>query len=330
VKKDRLRYLGVLAFLIYGASQANAALTLTAAGTAQGFNLSTFATGFPNASGLGPLGIAFPAAGGVLIADIAGNIRRFPTDTDGQSAVSAPIGQNYGSNNAVGLAVVGGNIYMTQQLASAVVQVNNDGTFNQTIVSSGVFAATGIVANPFTGHLYVSTIDNGQIVEVDPVAKTTSILGHYIMDGMTLSADGKTLYGATYADVSSVEGGIVGIDTTTGLVKFDTGIIPGGVDGAALGTGTLAGLLFVNMNSGDFIEVNLNTLARTTIATGGSRGDFVTVDPNGSLLLTQSDSIVRLTPPAGGGFVGGPVPEPSSLIMFGLLFGGFLGWRQRR
>jgi len=168
---------------------------------------------------------------------------------------------------------------MTQQLASAVVQVNSNGTFNQTIVSSGVFAATGIVANPFTGHLFVSTIDNGQIVEIDPVAKTTSILGNYIMDGLTLSADGKTIAGATYANVSSVEGGIVGIDTTTGLVKFDTGIIPGGVDGAALGTGMLGGLLFVNLNNGNVVEVNVNTLAQTIIATGGSRGDFVTVDP---------------------------------------------------
>src|SRR5438552_2840191 len=36
-----------------------------------------------------------------------------------------------------------------------------------------------------------------------------------------------------------------------------------------------------------------------------TRGDFVVVDPNGSLLVTQSDEIDRLTPAPGNGFYSG-------------------------
>ena len=71
------------------------------------------------------------------------------------------------------------------------------------------------------------------------------------------------------------------------------------------------------------MEINFATDAQTLIASGGSRGDFVTVDPsNNSLLLTQSDRIIRLTPGSGAGF--GPVPEASTFVSTGLLMlGGF-------
>jgi hypothetical protein len=56
--------------------------------TADGFTLTTFASGFPN-SGTntpGPIGIAFPSSGSVMVTDVAsGQVVIFPTDTDGQS-----------------------------------------------------------------------------------------------------------------------------------------------------------------------------------------------------------------------------------------------------
>ena len=82
---------------------ARAGLTLTAAGIAQGLSLSTFASNFPNSGGIGPLGIAFPTSGGVLVSDGPGNVRLFATDSDGQSAASvAPI-HNFGAGNASGI-----------------------------------------------------------------------------------------------------------------------------------------------------------------------------------------------------------------------------------
>jgi hypothetical protein len=290
---------------------AQAQLTLTPAGLADNFTLSTFASGFPTSSNVGPLGMAF-VGGKVLVSDYPGNVRVFATDTDGQSAGAAPIAQNYGGANAIGMAQIGGKIYMTQQGNGTLVQINNDGTFNQ-IIATGLPAATGIIADPFTGNVFVSTIGNNVIYTIDPVAKTATPFKNIEADGLSLSGDGKTLYGA------NGNGHIYGFDTTTAAQIYDSGFIPDGVDGTAIGTGALAGNLFVNTNGGTVWEVNLGTNAQTLIAKGGSRGDFVSVDPtNDTLLLTQTDSIVRLSAPSGGGFGGNATPEPSTVASFAL------------
>ncbi len=331
--RARLRLGGTvlgLAMLLGGAGAAHAGLTLTPAGTALGFSLTPFATGFPNNGSVGPLGIAFPSTGGVLVTDYPGNIRLFPTDTNNQSAGATPITMNYGFANAVGLAQVGGNIYMTRQSIGDLVQVNNNGTFNQLIVA-GMPAATGIAPGLTNGHVFVSTLGNNVIWDVNPIAKTKSVFVNTSADGLTVSPDNLTLY-------AEVNGHILGYNIATKAQIFDSGLIPGGPDGAAAGTGSLAGFLFVNTNAGQVFEVNLSTLAQTLIATGGSRGDFVTVDPtDGSLLLTQTDSVVRLIPPAGGGFGGGDgggaapaVPEPSTLALLGVGGAVLAGWRRMK
>jgi hypothetical protein len=293
---------------------AQAQLTLTPAGMADNFTLSTFASGFPDGgTTVGPLGMAF-VGGKVLVSDYPGNVRVFATDTDGQTAASAPIAQNYGGANAVGMAQVGGKIYMTQQSANTLVQINNDGTFNQ-VIATGLPGATGIVADSFTGNVYVSAVNNSTIYTINPVTKTATPFKNIEADGLSLSSDGSVLYGA------NGNGHIYGFDTTTAAQIYDSGFIPDGVDGTAIGTGALAGNLFVNTNKGTIYEVNLGTNAQTLIANGGTRGDFVSVDPtNGTLLLTQTDSIVRLSAPSGGGFGGGngTVPEPSTVASFAL------------
>jgi hypothetical protein len=299
-----------------------AALTLTPAGVAQGLSLSTFASGFPSSGSVGPLGIGFTSTGGVIVSDFPGNVRVFATDTDNQTAASAPIGQNYGLGNAVGIAQVGNTFYMTQQGNGDLVQINSNGTFNQAIVA-GLPSATGIITNPLNGHLFVSTLGNNVIWDVDPVAKSKTLFVNAAPDGLSISPDGKTLYGALSTSH------IVGYDTTTKAVVFDSGAIPGGIDGTAVGTGLFAGLIFANTNGGTLVEVNLSTLAQTTIATGGSRGDFVTIDPaTNTLLITQTDSIIRLT---GASFT--TVPSPGSLTMMatGILGSlGAYGWIRRR
>ncbi len=114
-----LSLLGATALTVAGTlslgSRANAQLTLTPAGVTAGFSLSTFADNFPSDGSIGPLGIAFNG-GHVIVSDYPGNVRVFPTDTDGQHANLVAVGQNYGAHNAVGLATVGSNIYMTQQI----------------------------------------------------------------------------------------------------------------------------------------------------------------------------------------------------------------------
>lgn len=329
------------------ASQSHAGLTLTPAGAGQGFTLTTFASGFPTVgSGTpgfadGPFGIGFPAGGAVLVLDIFGDMRRFPTDTDGQTAAAAPITYMYGNHdpqnpiyNPGDIAASGGNLYITLSHSDLVVQINADGTFNQNIasVSATPDAAAGIAVNPVNGHLFVSVEDaSNSVVDVDPIAKTVTPFVSTVQspDGMTFNASGSILYVSTLDQF--LPGRVVGFDVVTKAQVFDSGIITGGPDGLAIGTGALAGNLFVNTNDGRVVEINLATHVQTEIANGGSRGDFVKVDPNnGTLLLIQSDSIVRLTPPPGGGFEGA-VPEPSTLTICSLLVLGsaVIGFRRR-
>jgi hypothetical protein len=317
--------------LLGSARPANADLALTQAGLDQQFKLTTFATGFPSIYDIGPLGIVFPAGGGVLVSDYPGNVRLFPNSSDGQ--VAGPVVQNYGFGNAVGLAQVGNAIYMAQQTRGAVVQLNPDGTWKQDVVT-GLPLATGIVANPANGHLIVSTASVvNKVFDVNPTAGTGTPIINAELDGLTITRDGSKLYAA------SENGHLVGYDLANGAKQmFDSGFIPGQIDGAVLGTGSLAGNIFVNTNDGTVVEVNLATGLQSLIAAGGSRGDFVMVDPtNDSLLLTQTDRIVRLTPPPGGGFGGnapGPadptVPEPSTAALLVLGGGALAGWRRWR
>jgi hypothetical protein len=298
-------------------------LTLTAAGTAAGFKLTPFAFNFPIAADTGgPLGMAFTTSGGVMVSDAPGNVRVFATDTDGQNAASVAPGASYGDENAKGLARVGSDFYLAEFNSGKVVKLNADGSFNQDIVSIGL--PTGIVANPVNGHLLVTSQTLNAIVDVDPIAKTTRTLisGLSRPDGISITPDGKTVYVSNYG-----AGHVLGFDLSTGKQVFDSGFISGGADGNALGSGGLAGNLFVNTNDGRVIEINLSSLAQTVLASGGTRGDFIASDPNGSLLVTQSSEIYRLTLPGGGGLTlagnpgavsGGPqAPPPAAPTALG-------------
>ena len=297
----------IAAIALLCANSADAVLTITTAGANQGLSITTFATGFPTTGQIGPLGIVYPG-NGVLVSDIVGNVRLFPTDTNNQVAVNAAVGQNYGGDHADGLVQVGNNIYMMGGLGGNVAQINPNGTFNQNIIT-GLARIVGCAANPITGHIYAS-VGTTDVLDIDPIAKTTSLLAQTSQpDGMMCSPDGHTLY---VAALNSSH--VLGYDTTTKAQVFDSGPIVGGVDGIALGQGAFANEMFVNLNAGSVVELNMTTLTQLVIASGGGRGDFVSVDPTtNTLLITQTDRVMRLN---GANFV----PEPSSILLMG--FGG--------
>lgn len=284
-----------------------AQMSLTSAGTSQGLSLTTFVSNVPN-SGIGPLGTAFEPDGSVLQVDYnAGTIVRLPSDADGQNFASGTVQSTWGGNNPTDLAQVNGVTYLTRQGTGDLVALNNDGTFNH-IVVGGMPAATGLAADPFTGHLFVSTLGNNVIWDVDPIAGTKTPFVNQSADGLTLSPDGTILY-------AEVGGHILGFNTTSKAQVFDSGFI-NGADGAAAGTGFFTGELFVNTNFGQLVEVNEATSAQTLIGTGGSRGDFVTVDTtNNTLLITQTDRVLRLN---GASFTSTPEPSVLSLLCAGL------------
>ena len=306
----------LVAALGAGVSNARAGMVLTTAGTTQGFTLSTFVDTFPNSGGggIGPIGVTFNSSGQAVIGDWnTGDMYVF-SDLDGQHASSVAITGTNGSGIA-GLANLGGLLYGAQQSTGRLLALNPDGTLNHFIGAAGAFPSiTALIADPTSGHLYASTIGFGQILKIDPITGISTLFANASADGLTLSADGKTLY-------AEVGGSIIGYSTSTGLPVFNSGGIPGNPDGTALGTGALANDLFVNTNGGQLIEIDLTTKAQTVIGTGGSRGDFVVVDPNNdSLLLTQTDSVLRITAPNGSGFQGA-APLPSTALAGIGLFG---------
>src|SRR5712692_10245097 len=82
-------------------------LTLTPSSISAGFGISTFATDFPIQFALGVTSILFRNQGGELVTDGSGNVRLFPTDSDGQSAAYISPGQSFDYGDALALAKVG-------------------------------------------------------------------------------------------------------------------------------------------------------------------------------------------------------------------------------
>ena len=290
---------------------AHAGMVLEIPAATAGFTLTTYVDGFsPTGYCCGPLGVTFTSAGTVMVAEHRGDVRVF-SHAGGQHAGDVAVAQNYGLYNGVGLAALGNYVYLAEQSAGRIVRLNNDGTYSADIVN--VPAATGLVANPVTSLLYSSGYGYG-IYSIDPNATTptANLFKPGTYDGLALDLSNGIMYAA------AGDNHVYGYSLSDASQVFDSGYFPEGPDGIALGTGALAGKLFLNTTSGTVHSVDIATNARTLIASGGSCGDFVAVAPNGTLLLTQTDQILRLTAPSGSGFESG-TPEPGTVV---LLFSG--------
>src|SRR5262249_45444353 len=144
--------------------------------------------------GIGPLGVVLTSTGGVLVSDATGDVLLFPTDSDNQTLPPVNRITGYGVGNAQGLARLGNANYLAQDTNGAIVQLNPDGTLLKTVVT-GIPGATGLVADPLSGHLFVSTATQNEIFEVDPQAGTKTLFAISANpDGLALSGDGRTLY----------------------------------------------------------------------------------------------------------------------------------------
>src|ERR1700724_2071492 len=123
------RFLALIAvtsvLIVIGVAPAQAALMLTAAGVADGFTLSTFATLNPGNTGFGPFGVAVAANGNIIVSNFANSTRYAFTDVDGQTTASAlnHVASNSGTE---AYATAGGQAYGDD--SGHFVQFNNDGT----------------------------------------------------------------------------------------------------------------------------------------------------------------------------------------------------------
>lgn len=303
---------------------AKAALTLNAAGIADGFSLSTFYTD-PGAN-YGLLG-AVSAGGGIVIGSgyARGQLYRF-NDVDGQAFGTALTSVAAGGS-PTGIASVGGSVYVG--LLGGHYYSVNTATLGlaQLALPNNVTAAYGLWGNAISGHLLAGT--NQGLLDINPLSGAFTLVGSPggNIDGVTVSPDGKIAYIETNSNALY---GYSLIAPNPAVPVFSRTGLPGGPDGTGvISGGTFDGDIIVNNNDGTVGLINHLTGVETIIATGGARGDLVSPDTsNGTLFLTSSDTTYRLGCGAGCGIGSPPVPEPQTYALFGL--GLVAVWLHRR
>lgn len=277
-----------------------ATLTLAQQGAASGFTLTTFATVFPGHTGnMGPFGVAVASNGNVLVSIYASDTRYVFRDADGQTLGTALGSVTPSGTQSIAYAHVGGKAFggVYPQFA----QFNSDGTVNHVLTGVSQSPWFGMWGNQITGHI-LSTTGQGQIIDIDPNANGGTGSARVVAspglgyDGVTVSPDGSIVY--------VVQGNhIIGYNIASGAQVSDSGPLAGGPDGIAVisSTNSLNGQIVVNFN-GPTIDAGFvglldpTTNVVTTIASGGTRGDYIAPDPsNGSVFLDYSDIVYRLS-----------------------------------
>lgn len=300
---------------LFATLPAQAQLALTPAGIMKGFTLSLFVDQVP-ASGFccGPLGIGTNSLGQVVMQDYPNGRNYVFNDVDGQH-FGASLSSAAFSSFSYGAAITnsGGTLYATNNDAGGVIyKLNADGSINSPLTLPGA-GGHGLWTNPATGHLVAAT--SSVINDINPTTGAFApIVSGVNVDGVSVSQDGLTIYGAT--------GGHVFGWNYAGALVFDSGNI-GSPDGTGViqGSNLFSGDIVANSNDGTVWLLDPVTHTNTVIASGGSRGDYVGVDgTNGSLFLTQTDSVYRLGCGADCFFTPPPVPEPETyaLMLAGL------------
>jgi hypothetical protein len=289
-------------------------LALTPQGIADGFTLSTFATTNPGNTGCcaGPFGVAVTNNDSVIVTTGNGPSYVF-ADSDGQTPGSALF--THSSNSVVtAYATASGKAYGAQ--SGHFVEFNNDGTVNHTLTSVTPAPDLGMWGNLTNGHIIASSNDG--LIDIDPLANGG--LGSFRVinsglfpDGVTVSSDGLTAYvenGGTIQAYSIATGVLLKTFNSFGTLSSPDG---SGVIGS---TNSLNGDIIVNFNgngstTGGIGLIDPTSLAFTVIATGGTRGDYVSPDTdNGTLFLDYSDTVERLSCGPNCS-IGGPPPPPS-------------------
>lgn len=289
---------------------AQAALTLTTDAVGLGFSLSTFATVNPGSTGYGPFGMAVTGDGHVLVSNYANNVRYVFNDVDGQTTATAIASMPSGSTT-VAYATVGGLVYGGEN--GRFVQYKSNGTVDHVLTGVAVSTYLGMWGNLTNGHIIATS--SGGLIDIDPLANggqgSARAIASAFGDGVSVSPDGKTAFLAQGSGFSTY-------DIATGTFGYAVSGMPG-ADGMGVisSSNALNGNVVVNTNYGEVWMYDPLSKVKTLLASGGTRGDYVSPDTsNGSLFLAYSDTVMRLNCGAGCG-IGSPppVPEPESVAL---------------
>ena len=172
-----------------------------------------------------------------------------------------------------------------------------------------------------SGHI-IATTDSGQLVDITPGANAGAGSARVIATPGT-GFDGVSVNAAGTQAIIENSGLIQVYDIATGalLHTYNPGNSPDGT--GVISGGPLSGQIIANGNNGTIVLIdpsgNGGLGSFTTIASGGTRGDYTAADPNGTLFLDYSDIVARLSCGAGCSIGGGTpgVPEPVTLSIPG-------------
>ncbi len=268
---------------------------------ASGYAFTNFATGFKPIGCVSPLGITFDAAGNLFVMDAqTGFLYKFGpqggiADAGTQVNTTAIPGEQRG-------LVFGkdGKLYLARGNANDIVELDPATGAIKRTVASGLNATTGLVTDPLSGDLFVNVGNATNVLRIANPASATPTVTTYASpgpaDGLTVAPDG-TFFSALLFSSNFDIVRIAGTNTPQPAATTVVTSVPSADGIAVAANGNAPAFLFVNRNNGVITKVDLTTtpVVLSDIFTGGSRGDFAAVGPDGCFYGTQSDRVIKVT-----------------------------------
>ncbi|MEA2587090.1 MAG: trimeric autotransporter adhesin [Actinomycetota bacterium] len=257
-----------------------------------------FATGFPACGGIGGTGpVGLIQDGTNFFATDICNHSTYKFPATGGPASGAMVVHN---SLDLDLAVSHGKYYATTDLPTRGLWTFDPATLALGhLVHAFPQTAYGVIGDPLSNDLYVDT-GNGiwRVQDPDTSPVVTQVVSGGTFDGIAISADGQHIWAAIPSRNVVQE---FGRPSPINLPMQASVPVSGGPDGIAIAQGTapggVANNVFVNDNNGTIVRIDTNNKnAVSVVASGGSRGDFATVGPDGCFYVTQTDRVVKLAP----------------------------------